>query len=210
MKSKNLALFFTFVFCLFFVMFCQPAEEEKPITKTEEARAYSIAKLMDVSKDAEELFTEKAKESLIEELIKFKVILERDFLPNTDDDPKSTIGDLLEKKHAILEDITTQYGRVKKKDDFNRIFGDGKEQKADELGVAKNKIKLTIDFLHIRIDRIYEYREIEGNTSDEKCVNLIARAIFKYSINGTGKPPSENQAGGGSGEFLHRRICTWR
>jgi len=200
MKFRNLALFFAFVFCLLIVMFCQSAEEEKPLTQTKEL----IAKLIHVSKDAEELFTEKAKQSLIEEVLTFKVTLERDFLPNTDKAPLPTIGDFLEEKHAILEDITTQYGRAKKKDDFNRIFREGKINKAAELKVGRDKIKVYIYFKHITVDLIEEAREVDGEP-----VNMISRVIFTYHIKPKGGSFAENLRGGGSGELLHRNICRW-
>jgi hypothetical protein len=201
MKSKNVALLCVFIFCLFIVMFCQTDEKEIHLSQTPE----ELTKLIHVSNDAIDLLTEQARTNLIDKIIEFRDSVQNSFLPGKLDDPALHIGSLLEKQNVILEDSTRIYRRVRHWGQFYELFRMGKIEKAKELGVGKDKIELYIEFTHITVDKIEEDRV----GPEGQALNLIARVIFKYHIREMGHPLSKNQAGGGTGEFLHRNICTW-
>lgn len=203
MKFRNLSLLCIFLFCLLIVMFCQT--EEQVIRTQCEQTPEQLADLIHVSGDAMKLFNDAAKENLIGTIIDFKNNVEKSFLPGNNEDPIAAIGDFLEDQNVILEDTTRNYKRIKRAAHFYRLFREGKINKAKELGVEKAEIGLCIEIKHITIDKIEEEKyDDEGN-----LLNMIARVIFKYRIQRIDDPRSNNQAGGGSGEFGHRNICTW-
>jgi hypothetical protein len=182
-------------------MFCQPAAKENPIAQTKD----DLDHLMRISADVAELFEKNdARENLKTEiLINFKKLLEDDFK----NDLFRKMGKILDERHAILEDVTKDYGRVKSNDQFHRLFKEAKEKKGKDYP-GKNII-LNIVITHITVDKIVEHREVEGETPDERTVDMIARVIFTYHIMPEGGSLEENQGGGGSGEYLHRKVCTW-
>lgn len=202
MKSRNFSLLFIFVFCFLIVMFCQTDEKEIQGTQSLE----QLAKLIHVSGDAADLFNEEVRAKLLEAINNFRNAFQDYFNSiETDYFPKSDVNTLLQDKHVILEDVTKVYHRVSTGDQYCRLLREAKEEKARSLEATLGDIQLCIVIKHITVDKIEETRfDHEGEQ-----VNMIARVIFKYHILGRNGSFDENTAGGGSGEFLHRRVCTW-
>jgi len=202
MKSRNLSLLFIFVFCLLVVTFCQSSSEEITLTQTQE----ELEKLIHVSADVGDLFDKEAKDNLINEIMSFREEFKEYFGGiGLDSFPKSELITLLGDKHVILEDVTEIYHSVSTGDQYCRLLRQMKEEKARSLTIAMQEIGIFLEFKHITVDKIEESRvDHKGEP-----LNMIARVVFKYHINRANHPLPDNQAGGGSGEFLHRRVCTW-
>lgn len=203
MKLRRVSLICIFVFAFLIVMFCQPAEEEKPLTQTSE----ELVKLIHISDDVGDLWNKEAEANLIEEINKFKNDFRKYFESiETDYFPRSDVNTLLQDKHVILEDVTKVYHRVSTGDQYCRLLSEAKTEKAKSLDVSLGDIQLCVVIKHITVDKIDEERfDHEGQP-----LNMIARVIFKYHILRKNGSIGENSANNGSGEFLHRRTCIWR
>ena len=202
MKLRNVSIFFVFIFCLLIVMFCQPSDE----SMSEETKSKDeFENALHVSDDAKALFEQgKAKEHLREDIMdNFKGKL----IDLFDKDDFIEMDRILAKKHVILEDTTSDYGRVKSNDQYKRLFKQAKEKKQEEY--KDKKIILEIRITHISVDKLMETKYIEGDSPEEKELDMIARFTFTYHIKPNGGSSAENQGGGGSGESLHRRVCDW-